>query len=429
VIDTEAVRRVARSRTPQDIAELDAVLDLGDVDAADDPDWFSTRPRSPEDSAEHDADVATDAWQAITVVRDRRWDFRRRSSMDVKEWRALPARSSVRAGRRAPIHRTQAKKNRTCHSPGPRKSARPKAIATARAPTPEPPAPRTPAQKKPTKKRAPSPARFIAKSANRKLSPVRYEPAKLRPRPVPIGPFVAQTSVSIAATCSNSCAWKNNGCYAQTGFTGFAVRRLDDAAHGFTSAEVIHLEAQAIEQSFGGGMVPQDGARGGRDLRLHVTGDVGSSAGARRLGDAAEDYKARGGGSPWTFTEQWRKIRRGAWGPISVLASVAAPEEIEEARRAGYAAAIVVERFPSPKAFYLPGTTARLIPCPAEVTKKTTCVECRLCLDRDLLAMNAAIAFEAHGPGKKKVKQALVELRLPGARRGLPSTMGATYHG
>lgn len=236
---------------------------------------------------------------------------------------------------------------------------------------------------------------------------------------MPLGPFVVTTSVSISATYSDSCALKNNGCYAQTGFTGISVRKLDEAAHGFSSEEVIRLEAQAIKRSFRGGLVPQDGARGGRDLRLHVFGDAGSEAGAGLLGEAAQHYKARRGGSVWTFTEQWQHIRRDAWGPISVLASVTTPGDIEHARDAGYPGAIVLEKFPSKKAFRLPGSDARIIPCPAEV-KKTTCVECRLCLDADnLLAKNVAIAFEAHGPGKKKVVQALVHLR-----RG--KSMGAT---
>ena len=255
-------------------------------------------------------------------------------------------------------------------------------------------------------------ATFTAKSCSSKLAPVKLVPTKTRPRPVAVGPFVAITSTSIAATCSSACPFKDAGCYVQTGFTKFPAKRRDLAASGHTAEEVIAEEVCLLDRAFRGGGIPQDGKRGGRDLRLHVAGDVGSSVGARVLGGAALRWRERGGGSVWTFTHQWREIDRTAWGSaIAVLASVESPEAIEDARQAGYAAAIVVEKFPSNKAFTLPGSSARIIPCPAEVTKKTTCVECRLCLDRDLLAMNAAIAFEAHGPGKKKVEQALVQLR------------------
>lgn len=86
-----------------------------------------------------------------------------------------------------------------------------------------------------------------------------------------------------------------------------------------------------------------------------------------------------------------------------MLASVDRPEEIEDARVAGYASAVVVPEFRSDKAFSVSGTTARLIRCPAETTDGgVTCVECRLCLDRDLLKLNDAIAFKVHGPARRK---------------------------
>ena len=253
-------------------------------------------------------------------------------------------------------------------------------------------------------------ASFQYKSSNGKLSPVEGVPTTTRPRPTPRGPFVCSTYVSIDATCSNACAFKEAGCYVRSGFTGSVARKLDGAARGRTSLEVIREEVRLIDGAFRRG-VPQDGARGGRDLRLHVGGDVKAVTGARLLAEAARRWLDRGGGAVWTFTHAWREIPRRAWGPaISVLASVERPEDIEAARKRGYAAAIVVPEFPSKKAFVLPGSTARIIPCPAE-TMGTTCVECRLCLDRDLLGMHAAIAFEAHGPGAKAVREQLVQLR------------------
>lgn len=284
------------------------------------------------------------------------------------------------------------------------------------------PGPRTETHHAPV---APMPARgtatFTAKSCSSKLAPVTLVPTKTRPRPVAVGPFVSTTNTSIGATCSNACPFKNAGCYVQTGFTRFPASRLDLAAQGHTAEEVIAEEVRLIDRAFRGGRIPQDGKCGGRDLRLHVGGDTGSVAGARMLAGAATRWRARGGGRVWGFTHRHRQIRREAWGEaISVLASVERPEDIEAARERGYAAAIVVASFPSTIAFSLPGTTARIVPCPAE-TRGLTCVECGLCLDAgNLLAKNVAIAFEAHGPGKKKVRQTLarqvlVQLRLKAA--------------
>jgi hypothetical protein len=195
------------------------------------------------------------------------------------------------------------------------------------------------------------------------------------------------------------------------------LARLDRGAAGHSALDVIREEVRAIDGAFGvygrpgkqpTRRIPQDGARGGRDLRLHVAGDVGSIEGAELLAGAAKRWRARGGGSVWTFTHTWRTVPRAAWGPdISVLASVERAEEIASARRQGYAAAIVVPEHPSSRAYRLPGSITPIVPCPAE-TKGRTCAECRLCLDRDL--MGVAIGFAAHGHGVAQVKETLVQL-------------------
>jgi hypothetical protein len=253
-------------------------------------------------------------------------------------------------------------------------------------------------------------ATFVAKSVNRKLVPIELVATAGRPRPRALGPFVCITNTSIAATSSCACPFKGPGCYVQEGFTTFNAARLDQAAKGHTADEVIVEEVCLIDRSFGGRGVPQDGARGGRDLRLHFGGDVGSVAGAHLLGAAAVRWLRRGGGQPRTYTHWWREIPREAWGPaISVLASVETAADVERARDAGYPAAIVVEEFPSDRAYLLPGSSARIIPCPAD-TRGVTCATCRLCIDRDLLGMNAAIAFAARGSGKKKVVRSLLQI-------------------
>lgn len=259
--------------------------------------------------------------------------------------------------------------------------------------------------------------RFVEASANAKLSRVGYRPGRERPQPVPMRPFVSATAVSIAATCPNSCPFKGapgtpGGCYEMAGFGSIGMHKLDDSAWGLTADEVTAEEACQMDAAFPGG-VPQDGARGGRDVRLHTGGDVGSTKGARRLAGAAERLRARGSGCVWTYTHRWPEIPRTAWGnAISVLASVEKAENIEVARKSGYAAAIVVEQFPNgDKAFTLPGSTARIVPCPAE-TRDLVCTECRLCMNADkLLANNTAIAFEVHGGHSRAARESLVQLR------------------
>lgn len=246
------------------------------------------------------------------------------------------------------------------------------------------------------------PVLVVPIAANRKLSPVDLiDVGGPRKRPVPRRPHVSATYLPVQQTCPRSCPFRGHGCMAQSGYTGRSVRRLEALAKGLDGWELARLEARAIDRLCVRG-VPQDGGRdgtGSRDLRLHVSGDVTITAGARALAAAVRRWQRRGGGSAWTFTHAWKTIAREAWGPISVLASVEAPRDAELARARGYTPAITVRSFPSESRFRLRGSDTRWVPCPAE-TRERTCVECRLCLDREshLFETGGGIAFAVHGP-------------------------------
>ncbi len=209
---------------------------------------------------------------------------------------------------------------------------------------------------------------------------------------------------AIEATCPTSCIYKGGGCFVETGFTQHAMRALNESAKSMSALDVTTIEAAALDVYSQNG-VPQDGALGGRDLRLHVGGEVGGGeTGARLLGAAAGRWRERGGGAVWTYTHRWRDIARAAFGSISVLASVEHLDDLGLALERGYAPSVTVPSFESRKAFKLGGV--KVIPCPAE-TRKTTCVECRLCLDRDLVKMRAGIGFALHGAGAKMARTRL----------------------
>jgi len=251
--------------------------------------------------------------------------------------------------------------------------------------------------------------RIARATANKKLAPLRYEKGtELVPlRPVPVAPFCAATSVSIDATCQDSCPFKGNGCFADAGFTRIQSKKMDQEAARLTGLEVGKREAELIDRTFPYG-VPQDGARGGRDLRLHVGGDASGVGAARALAGAAERWRGRGGGAVWTFTHAWRSIPRKAWGDVAVLASVETELQARQAFKAGYAPALVVADFPAGDKAWDIGGGVKAIPCPAE-TRGKTCVECRLCLDQDLVALKRGIAFRVHGQQAERARQALAE--------------------
>lgn len=255
------------------------------------------------------------------------------------------------------------------------------------------------------------PVALQAKSSNRKLAPqmqVKF-PNGWR-RNEPLGPFVASTYVSIAATCPSSCSFKDAGCYVQVGPTARHSAALDASAIGMTPTEVTLAEAALIDRTFVRG-VPQDGARGGRDLRLHVGGDVSGELGAVELGEAAQRWRARGGGRVWTYTHRWKTVPRAAWGPwVSVLASCDNADEVEQAHARGYAAALVVPEFPREhRAFSYPRRSWDAVPCPVEAGAELTCAQCRLCMDDvELDRRRLVIAFAVHGPQDSSRKRLAV---------------------
>jgi hypothetical protein len=194
------------------------------------------------------------------------------------------------------------------------------------------------------------------------------------------------------------CPMKNYGCYAQTGMVAMHTRRLDKAARDShaSPARTARQEARGI-----------DALRArGQGLRIHTSGDCPTREAAEIVADAAERFMDRGGGPAWTYTHAWRRMPRKAWGAVSVLASVETLADAKRAIRKGWAVARVVPQFSGDKAWTEDGV--RWIPCPAQTRDNVTCESCRLCWDDNKLrAINAGVAFEAHGSAKKKAAAAV----------------------
>lgn len=217
---------------------------------------------------------------------------------------------------------------------------------------------------------------------------------------------VDATYASIKHTCPDSCSLKNEGCYAQTSFVGMINLRMERRARQSGPLDVARAEAKAIDASYKGGPVPF-----GRALRLHVAGDSRTWAGTRLINAAVARWKQRGGGDVWSYTHAWKHVARSEWSNVSILASVADTSEVEAARAQGYAPAIVVAEHHSEKAYALPESDVKWIPCPNQ-TREVPCVECRLCFNADRLFNGGfGIAFAAHGVKKEKIKRHLTIIK------------------
>lgn len=201
---------------------------------------------------------------------------------------------------------------------------------------------------------------------------------------------IACTYLPIKQTCPSTCALKDNGCYAQVGYVGLHMRRLEHKTEGMKAYDIIRKEAREIAS-----VGP---TANGKALRLHISGDARTAKSANLLRDAAKKWN----GKVFTYTHAWRDIARHEWGNISVLASVENLHQAKEAIDAGYAPAVTVAHHPADgKAYYKDGV--KVIPCPQQ-TKEITCDNCRLCMNDSMLyQQGAAIAFAIHGVRKKRM--------------------------
>jgi hypothetical protein len=231
------------------------------------------------------------------------------------------------------------------------------------------------------------PAIFVEESDNAKIRGYK-------------GGKVSTTYASINGSCPDTCNLKaTKECYAVLGPTGMHAGRLNESAKGKSPRDIARAERKAIKAAFKGGRIPQDGARGGRDLRLHTAGDAKTPSAVAELAAAENDWRNRGGGDVWTYTHAWRVVPRKFWGNISILASVDSPKDLRKAFKVGYAPAMIVPTHKSPNAVMMKGL--RMVPCPAQTKDQIGCADCRMCLDNSLHGRKAGILFAAHGVKRK----------------------------
>jgi hypothetical protein len=218
---------------------------------------------------------------------------------------------------------------------------------------------------------------------------------------------VDATYASIKKTCPSTCSLKQDkSCYAMNSYVGMHVARLDSRARQGSPLDVAKAEARAIDDAYNGKKIPA-----GRALRLHVAGDSRTIKGTRVINAAVARWKERGGGDCWGYTHAHQHVPRSMWSVVSILASIESLKDVEAVRKQGYAPALVVPEHTTHKAYILPGSDVKWIPCPAQTKpggKEVGCTDCRLCFNADrLYHNNMGITFAAHGVNKNTLKRHL----------------------
>lgn len=207
-----------------------------------------------------------------------------------------------------------------------------------------------------------------------------------------LGHKLCSATMVAQATCPNTCPWRENGCYAETGPLGIHTHKLNKVT--LSADEIIDNEAVGIKS------LATD-----LPLRLHVVGDVTTDRQANVLADAISDKLS----PTWTYTHSWRMIDSDSFGKINVLASCETENDVKIAQAKGYATALVLDHFESDKAYQSNGLT--ILPCPQQ-TRNKTCASCKACWNTGKLrSAGITIGFATHGSGVKKMSKTLVELR------------------
>lgn len=197
------------------------------------------------------------------------------------------------------------------------------------------------------------------------------------------------TSMSSAVTCPDTCALKNNGCYANGGPTAIHWRILTKGERG-VNAEQFFNDVRAIPR--------------GSLWRHNVAGDLPHVDGVIDSDFLGKLVHANNGKRGFTYTHH--------------VLSVENAELIRKANEYGFTvnvscdtAAQAVDTFKNrqvPVVTILPLDApnvqivddVKIVACPAEKSDKVQCANCQLCAiaDREYI-----IGFRAHGVSKKKV--------------------------
>lgn len=186
------------------------------------------------------------------------------------------------------------------------------------------------------------------------------------------------------ATCLDSC----KGC-------AFAPREIGGDgscyAHAKTPkighASVIKAARRGKDYSIEAAI--RDAARGARMIRYTAIGDGGRTAPgvAARIKAAARAAKLALVG----YTHHWREEQVAAEWRGALMASCETPQDADTALANGWRATVVVAKDHPARATTPSG--AKMVVCPAQLSKRVTCNDCRLC---DASKPGPVIAFREH---------------------------------
>lgn len=220
-------------------------------------------------------------------------------------------------------------------------------------------------------------------------------------QPVCVTPISKNAKTGIVAatyaplqSCPDTCAFKDSGCYGQSGPCGFTFGRVTRNAERLSLTEIAQHEAKGINC-----------LTGELPLRLHVTGDCSTNEAASIVSDACENYANKMNKPVWAYTHAWATVERDSWGSVNVLASCENMTQAKQAIARGYTVAFVVTLdsiADTVQQCAELGLNAKLC---NNFANKTTCSQCQVCFTTDISEVDVVL-LPTHGAQVKKADQA-----------------------
>jgi len=226
-----------------------------------------------------------------------------------------------------------------------------------------------------------------------KLSELKFHLTKVssnaKTGPIPV-------STSSRATCSPSCPFMGNGCYAESGPLALHWAKVTKGERG-TSLRQFVAAIMAL---------PSD-----QLWRHNQSGDLPHTFGRISRRFVRQIIEANRGKRGYTYThhdpnlgENLSLLRQANRQGFRINLSTESEAAADRAITSGVPAVLAVPSSETRTTWTTPGGN-RVLVCPAQRSDSKTCADCQLCHTR---GKRVIIAFLAHGTSKRKAEQAII---------------------
>lgn len=210
---------------------------------------------------------------------------------------------------------------------------------------------------------------------------------------VKTGPIAVSTSSR--ATCSPSCPFFGNGCYAESGPLLLHWRKVTEGLRGVSFPAFLlslkNLESGRLFRHNQAGDLPHTA---GRISRAFIKGMVASVKHLKAFTYTHHDIK---------LGENLQLLKYANRNGFTINVSTESEAAADDAIAAGLPAVMVANSDETRTTWHTPAGNTVLV-CPAQRSDTTTCADCKLCHHR---GRRVVIAFLAHGTGKRKANAAI----------------------